>query len=198
MSNEEDRVGDWLQTAYGRKAWPLDPRPEEMHLDDIAHSLARQCRFAGHVTVDHYSVAEHSVRVSMLVEAMARASVEDAYLVRRIAFAGLMHDAAEAYVVDIPRPFKRFLPGYKQIEERVEAAIAIRFGLLYPLPALVHEADETLLATEARDLMGGQRAGGWRLTAIPMSEHIGPEGTWSAEVAEGRFIEKFYELGGRQ
>ncbi len=173
----ENRVGDWMQTAGGRQFWPLDPRADEVHLDDIAHALANMCRFGGHCRT-FYSVAEHSVRVSLIVPP------EDA-------LAGLLHDAAEAYVVDVPRPLKRFLQGYSTIERAVEAAVLARFGLSASLPASVKIADEVLLATEARDLMGGESAGRWYLAAEPLAERIAP---WSPGKARHAFLDRFGAL----
>lgn len=175
---EESRVGDWMQTAHGRKFWPLDPRPEEIHIDDIAHALSNACRFAGHVQ-KFYSVAEHSVRV-------ARLAGTD----RKMALAGLLHDAAEAYVVDIPRPLKRHLRGYKEIEARVARMIERRFDMetgILDHPAVKHW-DETMLATEARDLMGGESAGKWTLHAAPDARKIVP---WAPCVARSEFLHMF-------
>lgn len=41
----EERKGVWIQTYTGRMFWPLDPRPEEIWIEDIAHALSLQCRF---------------------------------------------------------------------------------------------------------------------------------------------------------
>src|ERR1700693_75116 len=54
------RKGDWIQTFTGRQFWPLDPRPEEVCIEDIAHGLSNECRFAGQCR-SFYSVAQHSV-----------------------------------------------------------------------------------------------------------------------------------------
>lgn len=86
---ERQRRGDWMQTFTGRAYWPCDPLPSDVYIGDIAHALARLCRFNGHVIVPHYSVAEHSVRCSRIVES-------------NLALAALLHDAAEAYVADVP------------------------------------------------------------------------------------------------
>jgi len=61
------RNGDWIQTFSGLQFWPLDPRPDEINIEDIAHALSLQCRFGGHCN-RFYSVADHSIHVSMLVE----------------------------------------------------------------------------------------------------------------------------------
>ena len=189
--HSESRVGDWMQTATGRKFWPLDPRPEDVAIEDIAHALSHLCRFGGHCRT-FYSVAEHSVRVSLVVE-QDQGGAAPAWRAEQ-ALAALLHDAAEAYIVDVPRPIKRFLGGYKDAEERVFAAIAQRFRISSTLQECVKYADEVLLATEARDLMGGQSAGKWTLLADPLAGKIEP---WSPEVARVAFLSRFHALTGQ-
>src|SRR6185312_10187038 len=141
-----ERNGSWMQTAHGRVFWPLDPRAEEVHLDDIAWALSYQIRFAGHA-LGPYTVAEHCVRVARLARSMGATRGE--------VKAALLHDASEAYVVDVPRPLKPYLKEYKAIERRVQDAIATRFDM--PLGCfewpIVHKCDGAMLATEARDIM---------------------------------------------
>ena len=177
MSTEKRR-GDWLQTFTGRQFWPLDPRPEEVDILDIAHALSQQCRFAGHTRV-FYSVAEHCVRVSLACDP-------------KDALAGLLHDAAEAYVVDVPRPLKRHLPDYRAIEAVVHHAIATRFWTPDVLPVSVQHADNVLLATEARDLMS-RPTNAWAPMPLPLDEWISP---WSSALAKERFLARFADLGG--
>jgi hypothetical protein len=155
-SRARDR-GDWMQTYTGRVFYPLDPHPEAVCIADIAHALAQQCRYAGH-SLFHYSVAQHSVLVSTHVP-------------REHAVWGLMHDAAEAYLVDLPRPVKHSVVGYDAAEERVLEAVAERFGLSLPMPDAVRIADNQALATEQRDVM---RSCGrpWSLTEEPWSESV--------------------------
>src|ERR1051326_3663293 len=117
MATEVSRVGDWMRTYTGVRFYPSDPRPDEIFIQDIAHSLSNMCRFAGHVK-EFYSVAEHSVRVSLACHP------DDALW-------GLLHDASEAYVVDMPRPIKRapFMHGYRLLEAKVSLAVCERFEL---------------------------------------------------------------------
>lgn len=135
----ETRAGNWMQTFTGRQFWPLDPRPEEIDIDDIAVALSRACRYAGHCE-RFYSVAEHSVLVSQVVPPSD-------------ALAGLLHDATEAYLVDIPRPIKPFLVGYKDIEHRLWEVIAERFDVLPELPASVKTADNAVLLAEQQQIL---------------------------------------------
>lgn len=112
----------------------LDPSAYRLDIKDIAHGLSNICRFGGH-TREFYSVAQHSIYLSHIVPE------EDAY-------AGLMHDCAEAFLGDIPSPLKRRLPDYKRIESIVEAALFEKLGIPFPLPASVKNADLVMLATE--------------------------------------------------
>lgn len=134
-----ERTGPWFLTYSGRQFFPFDPRPEDVHPEDIAHSLAHLCRFQGHCR-SFYSVAQHSVYVALV-------------LPPELKLAGLLHDATEAYCGDLIRPIKCQLPAYAEIEALIWEAVAERFGLPVELPAAVKEADARLLQTERRDLL---------------------------------------------
>lgn len=117
----------------------LDPEHSIFTIEDVAQGLSLACRFAGQCK-QHYSVAQHSVHLSDLLPAQYR-------------YAGLMHDAAEAFIGDVSRPLKDLLPEYRAIEERVEKAVFAHFGVVHPIPDIVKEFDIVMLETEQRQLM---------------------------------------------
>lgn len=180
------RRGDWIQTFTRRRFWPLDPRAEDVTIADIAHALSNTCRFGGH-TRDFYSVAQHCGVVSSLV-------ADDP----RLRLPALLHDAAEAYLCDMPRPIKR-QPEFaelKKIEARIEVVIAEKFGID---PAMLHhpdikKADLVALATEARDLMDVTPNPGetWGLEP-PAPFKIAP---MDPKSAKSEFLAAFYAYGG--
>jgi hypothetical protein len=134
-----DDRGDWLQTYTGRAFYPLDPRPEDVDPEDVAHALAHTCRYGGH-TSRFYSVAEHCLLVAQAVPEHA--------------LWGLLHDAAEAYCGDMVRPLKQGMPAYREAEDRIMAAICERFGLHPVEPSAIKEADTRLLYDERLALFG--------------------------------------------
>lgn len=163
-------------TATGRPFYPLDPRPDEVFIEDIAYSLSNQCRFSGHCK--WYSVAEHSLRVSLVCD-------------REDALWGLLHDASEAYLIDVPSPIKPYLIGYKEMEARVMGSILERFCVpQLKMPKSVHRADTVLLATEKRDLMPVAVDGcpPWTPLVEPLVSPIMP---MCAEKAREEFLKRF-------
>lgn len=171
----DTRKGDWMQTFTGQQFWPLDPRPDDIDINDIAWSLAHLCRYNGHCQM-FYSVAEHSVLVSQI-------------LPPEFALCGLLHDATEAYCADVPRPLKPFLTGYAAIEDGIWRAVAKRFGLPEVMPREVHEADNSVLMAEKPVLMGQNFE--WRIKATPANVLI--KGLTPHE-ASAAFLQRFHEL----
>lgn len=100
--------------------YPLNPRTEEVRLEDIAHALSQMCRANGHFR-SFYSVAQHSINCAQ--EASVRGW---SY---RLQLACLLHDASEAYISDITRPVKYYLDEYKKIEQNLQKVIYERFGI---------------------------------------------------------------------
>jgi hypothetical protein len=186
-----DRGDAWLEMVSGQPFWPLDPRPADIHIADIAVALSNLCRFNGHVE-ELYSVAEHSVRVAEYVERQLYSDRWHHPQPKRVMLAALLHDASEAYLVDVPRPVKRQMPTYVEAERRVEACVREAFNLIEDHGELIKLADDVLLATEKRDLKPRGRRD-WRLTRepIPAPYHITP---WAPVDARARFLWKFRQL----
>jgi hypothetical protein len=134
-----------ILTYSGKLFDVLNPDPKLIDLDDISAALSKLCRFGGHCR-EFYSVAEHSIFTSTLVQ---QEYPED----QTLAAWALLHDASEAYMVDIPRPIKRQLQEYVRLEEAIQKAIAERFSLPWPMPEEVHQADNNMLALELRAYM---------------------------------------------
>ncbi len=157
------RRGAWFQTYTGQKVWPLDPRADEVHYDDICVGLARECRY-GNQAREFYSVAEHSVYVSIYVERIVREQGmahwygprQEPRSFKRIALQALLHDAPEAFIGDVISPLKRMpaMRSYRRAEARWWQVICERFDL-HPTPysnELVARVDERILADEIEAL----------------------------------------------
>lgn len=184
-SSQLSRKGGWIQTFTGRQFWPLDPRPEDVDIKDIAHALSMTCRYGGHCKV-FYSVAEHSLHVSDAVEEAGGDTAEQ--------FLALLHDAAEAYLCDVPSPVKPNLPGFYAIESKVEAAIAESLGLpsLDKTP-LIDEMDTRILVDECEVVMG--------VNSLDWARQHGPKVglricAWTPRDAEDLFMSRFWSLRG--
>lgn len=133
---DKDRPeADWMQTHTGKKFYPFDPKPDQICMQDIAHALSMQCRFGGH-SRRFYSVAEHCILASRLV------SSEDALW-------ALLHDAAEAYLSDLPKPFKDGVAKYiNPHEKKILQIIAKKYNLSYPYSDAVKKVDWEMCVTE--------------------------------------------------
>lgn len=165
---------EWIQTFTGRAYHPLAPRVEDIVIEDIAHALAYQCRFTGH-TRGFYSVAQHSVLIALV-------------LPKELALEGLLHDASEAYLLDLARPVKYHpaLAQYRVLEDSNMQAIRQAFALRDSEPDEVKAADKRMLPTERRSLMRPCPVGyKWQPTPEPYDMHITP---WSPDRAEQMFL----------
>jgi hypothetical protein len=172
-----ERHGDWIETFTGKAVYPLDPQPEDICIEDIAHALSNTCRFNGHVR-RFYSVAEHSVFVALSVPVEHR-------------LAALLHDASEAYACDLPRPIKRCVTGYAEAEHRLMECIFAKFGLTLPLPECVKAADNRILLDERVQFMPASDRD-WNLDCEPLGVQLRG---WTPQEAEMAFLETFWTLG---
>ena len=192
MSSASDHAppapGPYLQTVSGRWVNPLDPDPEQFDIEDIARALGNLCRFGGHCRA-FYSVAQHSVIVSELVQQRA-GDVEDV-------FAALMHDASEAYLGDMPHPLKHRSPlgaAFKEAENRLEAALRAHFAIKADVPE-IKRADRALLATERRAFSAER----WTWPELDGVEPLALELTaWPPETAAKAFLARYAELAAKR
>lgn len=159
-----------IRTYTGLYVNVFDPKPEMIDILDIAHSLSNLCRFNGHLP-KFYSVAQHSVFCCNNVY-------------NKYKLAALLHDASEAYLVDIPRPVKIHLINYNQIEDNLMKVIAEKFGFKYPLQKAVKDIDDKMLVSEWECLM---LKGAYK----DFSES---ELYWIPEYAENIFLQTFNVL----
>lgn len=113
-------IGNTIKVASGHYIDVSDPDPKDIDLFSIASALSKICRFGGHCPV-FYSVAEHCVL------AVALAAQDDSSL--EFMRALLLHDATEAYLGDMVKPLKNIMPQYREVEDRMEKAIATHFSL---------------------------------------------------------------------
>ncbi|MBV2143095.1 phosphohydrolase [Falsochrobactrum sp. TDYN1] len=168
-----------MQTYSGRQFWPLDPRADEVFIEDIAQALSMQCRFARHC-LQFYSVAEHSVLLARHVSPKNR-------------LWALLHDASEAYLVDVPLPVKPFLDGYKQAEASVMAAICDRFDLPHEMPAEVKTAYSAIIGDERTNM--APCVAEWHATGPGIGSELQ---YWSPERAKAEFLMLFDKLTARR
>jgi hypothetical protein len=158
-----------------------DPAASAVEIGDIAAALSKVCRFAGHVH-QFYSVAQHAINASRIVEP-------------EHAFTALMHDTAEAFTNDLPTPLKFAIPVFKDLEVRIESAMAERFSFAYPLPPAVKLADLQMLAIEKHYLKRDYTA--WSVLDGVSFEHLKPVvdlSPMTASRAERLFLERYAEL----
>lgn len=174
---------DFIHTYTGKKFRPLEPDLDAIDIRDIAHALAMSARFGG-MTRTFYSVAEHSVRVSLICPA-------------KDALWGLLHDAAEAYLKDIPQPVKHqdAATFYREAEAMLQQAIAVRFGLGPVEPASVKRADTVMVHTEGRDLFPAGAHVAWLDESMAQPSRLSPL-DWRA--AEAWFLERYRVLEKRR
>jgi hypothetical protein len=171
-------IEPFTQTYSGERIYFLNPEQNNYKIEDIAHSLSMQCRFNGH-TNKFYSVAQHSVIVSY-------------YVPEKYALWGLLHDAAEAYVCDIPRPLRPHISGHEDMEKNIFMEIAKQFSLdpiIFPMPKEVKKIDNRLLIDEGKTFLGN--IDGWGLKGDPLDIKIKP---WTPEVSEFTFLARYLEL----
>jgi len=178
------KKGTWTQTFTGKKFHPYAPQADQIDIHDIAHALGMNVRWNGHIK-NFYSVAEHSIHVASLVPPRAR-------------MWALMHDAAEAYIGDLPKPVKDFMPEFEHCELNIELAIIEKFNIPIDdeIHTLVKTADRWMLHQEGKRLLQNpELIRDWSTSVIPFNGAKEVEiRCWSPEQAADRFIVNFRKL----
>ena len=140
-------MSDYIRTSSGVKFYPLNPDPQGILIEDIAHALSLLCRGNGHVKV-FFSVGQHCIHCAKEAEQRGYST--------RLILACLLHDASEAYLSDITRPVKQHLQDYCRYEEHLLEVIYKKF-LGSPLSQeeqkLVKIIDDDMLYYDLRDLL---------------------------------------------
>jgi len=154
VDNTNDR-GDWIETYTGGRFYPKDPQAADINILDIAHALSLTCRFGGHCS-RFYSIAEHSVYCAFKLLEIDPLRWNKRFFL----LSALLHDASEAYLLDIPRPIKKMMPEYKKWEKHLQSVINTKFKLdkehcIYPeyysqFLENIKFVDELMLFSEAK------------------------------------------------
>jgi 5'-deoxynucleotidase YfbR-like HD superfamily hydrolase len=134
-----DAPKDCIRTKSGLYMNIFEPDVDMICIEDIAHALSSQPRFAGHLR-RHYSVAQHSIHCA------ERASQPNK-------LAALLHDASEAFMLDMPTPIKARMPEYKEYEHNLMEVIAEKFGFKYPYHPEIKIVDTIMVNLEWDNLV---------------------------------------------
>lgn len=170
-----------LITIYGGGRLNLHkPGQTQFDIEVIAHHLSMICRFGGGVEF-FYSVAQHSVHVSHLVPP-------------QMALAGLMHDAAEAFVGDMVKPWKNQLPHFQDVENNLTRHIFEQLGIDWPLPVEIHQADLVALKTERLVLKPHDHPGDWMRLDYLDNDDLEIIQPMTHEQGRDLFLKRYYEL----
>jgi hypothetical protein len=167
----------WIQTYTGKKFYPLDPKIEDICIEDIAHALSMICRFNGHCN-RFYSVAEHSIIISDFLPVGEN-------------LAGLLHDGAEAYFCDLPRPIKELFPEYKKLENKTQDLIFKKFNI--KKTEIIKRYDNSILIDESNLLMPNKPEP-WTFYDNLQLSCYGSIQCWSPQKAEFEFLKRFRTL----
>ena len=169
----------WIQTFSNIRFDLLNPTPEMVCIEDLAHHLANLCRFTG-ATKFHYSVAQHSYYCSFVASP-------------KFAFEALLHDASEAYYNDMSRPLKYLTDigkAYRPLERIAQNMIQAKYGITAGKSPQVDSVDNAMLYAEKAQLM---KAHDWRSNWEGEPANILIQ-EWTPRQAEAAWTRRFYEL----
>ena len=169
----------FIETYTGRPFWPLEPKPEDVSIIDIAHNLSNQGRYSGSTYI-LYVTAQHCCLLADYVEKRGGTPLDCLQI--------LMHDAPEAYLVDIPRPVKQFMPEYRKWDKAINNVIRIWLGVDHlPIPPWQDELDSRIIVDERAQVMSDSGLD-WGHPLEPLGINIDP---WPPIVAEQEFLMRY-------
>lgn len=181
---EKYRGAEWIETYTGIQFYPARPRVQDVNVFDIGHALAYKCRYNGH-TADYLSVAEHCVTLAMYARHSGLPVATQLQL--------LMHDGAEAYLPDIPRPIKHLFPDIIRMEHAVDRVVRDWAGLPHDLPPEVKEFDSRVIRDERSQAMLRGSGLKWKTDEL---EPLGVElSFWHPETAYHYFLQSYQTIG---
>jgi hypothetical protein len=174
------KAATFIETYTGRAFWPLQPTMEALSVIDIAHALSNQCRYTGHVQ-HFYSVAQHCCLLATWVANRGGSALDCLQI--------LMHDAPEAYLVDIARPVKQYMPEYRVWDHAINDVVREWMGWKdLPMLPIQDEIDSRIIVDERAQLMDKARRNDWGHNLEPLGIRIEP---WSPESSEKQFLMQY-------
>lgn len=173
-------MSEYITTYGGTHFYPTEPDMKDFHITDVAHALSLICRGNGHVK-QFFSVGQHCIRCALEAEARGYSG--------RVVLACLLHDACEAYMSDVPRPFKKYLKDYDVWEDRMLSLVYEKYlgsDVTEEEKALIKQVDNDQLAYDLVHLL--QEGTGENLPEmkLPVTYEVEP-----FEAVERKYLELF-------
>lgn len=173
----------FIETYSGRAVWPLKPKLTDFSVIDIAHHLSNQSRYSG-ATSHFYCTAQHCCLLADYVKKIRHGTALDCLQI-------LMHDGAECYLVDIPRPVKQFMPQYRVWDRDITMKMREWLGLDgVPIPPWQDELDSRIVIDERDQLMSDSGLD-WEHPCEPLGINIDP---WTPREAEQQFLMRYAQF----
>lgn len=141
-------MGNYITTYGGTHFFPTEPDMKDFHITDAAHALSLICRGNGHVKT-FFSVGQHCINCALEAEARGYSG--------RVVLACLLHDTSEAYMSDVPRPFKQYLKEYAVFEDKLLTLVYQKYlgtDVTEEEQMLIRQIDNEILAYDLFYLLG--------------------------------------------
>lgn len=183
----------YIRTYSGKNFDILNITTDSIDIESVAQGLSQTCRFSGQCK-KFYSVAEHSCRIAVHVyDLLQNTGVSRKDALTQM-FWGLLHDASEAYLPDMPSPFKVLpeLEGFRKLEDNIMDVVAVKFGLPSKIPDIVKECDKRIITNERTCLM--DMTLDWGINPLPLDDRNMPEYGMNPAEAKEWFLEIYENI----